>query len=173
MIPSPKVPTYDQQPEMSVQAVADKVSEVVKSDEFDFVMANFAPPDMVGHTGVYEAAVKAITATDKAVKTIAEACKEAGYTFVSDSFTKRLFSSPSSADHSDTDWLSLFSDLLATSSFVYAWTFANEQCFPTDYHGRPRKRRSDDQRRRRTPHFAHYKPRPAHHRRRRLQAQDG
>merc|ERR1712225_163235 len=79
MIPSPKVPTYDKQPEMSVQGVADKVAEVVKSDEFDFVMCNFAPPDMVGHTGVYEAAVEAITATDKAVKTVYEACKEAGY----------------------------------------------------------------------------------------------
>lgn len=82
MIPSPKVPTYDKQPEMSVQGVADKVAEVVKTDEFDFVMCNFAPPDMVGHTGVYEAAVKAITATDKAVKTVYDACKEAGYVLV-------------------------------------------------------------------------------------------
>lgn len=79
MIPSPKVPTYDQQPEMSVQGVADKVAEVVKTKDYEFVMCNFAPPDMVGHTGVYEAAVKAITATDKAVKTVYEACKEAGY----------------------------------------------------------------------------------------------
>ena len=79
MIPSPKVATYDKQPEMSVQSVADKVSEVVKSNEFDFVMCNFAPPDMVGHTGVYEAAVKAIGATDNAVKTVYDACEEAGY----------------------------------------------------------------------------------------------
>ena len=48
MIPSPKVPTYDKQPEMSVQQVADKVAEVVKTQEFQFVMCNFAPPDMVG-----------------------------------------------------------------------------------------------------------------------------
>ena len=47
MIPSPKVATYDKQPEMSVQGVADKVAEVVKSKDFDFVMCNFAPPDMV------------------------------------------------------------------------------------------------------------------------------
>jgi 2,3-bisphosphoglycerate-independent phosphoglycerate mutase len=47
MIPSPKVATYDKQPEMSVQGVADKVAEVVKSSEYDFVMCNFAPPDMV------------------------------------------------------------------------------------------------------------------------------
>lgn len=79
MVPSPKVATYDKQPEMSVQGVADKVAEVVKSDKFDFVMCNFAPPDMVGHTGVYDAAVVAITATDKAVKTVYDACEEAGY----------------------------------------------------------------------------------------------
>ena len=48
MIPSPKVATYDKQPEMSVQSVADKVAEVVKSHEYDFVMCNFAPPDMAG-----------------------------------------------------------------------------------------------------------------------------
>lgn len=47
MIPSPKVPTYDKQPEMSVQGVADKVAEVLQSKEFDYVMCNFAPPDMV------------------------------------------------------------------------------------------------------------------------------
>jgi len=47
MIPSPKVATYDHQPEMSVQGVADKVAEVVKTGEYDFVMCNFAPPDMV------------------------------------------------------------------------------------------------------------------------------
>lgn len=79
MIPSPKVPTYDKQPEMSVQQVADKVAEVLKTNEYEFVMCNFAPPDMVGHTGVYEAAVKAITATDAAVGTVAKAASEAGY----------------------------------------------------------------------------------------------
>ncbi|KAG9042006.1 hypothetical protein FS837_011459 [Tulasnella sp. UAMH 9824] len=79
MIPSPKVPTYDKQPEMSVQQVADKVAEVVKTKEYEFVMCNFAPPDMVGHTGVYDAAVQAIGATDKAVKTVYDACQEAGY----------------------------------------------------------------------------------------------
>lgn len=47
MIPSPKVPTYDKQPEMSVQGVADKVAELVKKGEHEFIMCNFAPPDMV------------------------------------------------------------------------------------------------------------------------------
>lgn len=79
MIPSPKVATYDKQPEMSVQAVADKVAEVVKTNDYDFVMCNFAPPDMVGHTGDYDAAVVAISATDKAVKTVYDACEAAGY----------------------------------------------------------------------------------------------
>jgi len=73
------VATYDLQPEMSVLKVSEKVAEIVKSKEFDFVMCNFAPPDMVGHTGKYDAAVKAITQTDHAVKTVYEACKEAGY----------------------------------------------------------------------------------------------
>ena len=79
LIDSPKVATYDQQPEMSVLKVSDKVAEIVRSKEYDFVMCNFAPPDMVGHTGKYDAAVKAISFTDKAVKAVYEACKEAGY----------------------------------------------------------------------------------------------
>ena len=51
MIPSPRVATYDKQPEMSVQAVADRVAEVVKTNDYDFVMCNFAPPDMVSAKG--------------------------------------------------------------------------------------------------------------------------
>lgn len=79
MIPSPKVATYDLLPKMSVQGVADKVAEVLTKGEHEFVMCNFAPPDMVGHTGVYKAAVEAITETDKAVGTVYEAAQEAGY----------------------------------------------------------------------------------------------
>jgi len=79
LVASPKVATYDLQPEMSAQEVADKVAEVVKAKEQEFIMCNFAPPDMVGHTGILDAAIKAITATDKAVGTVYEACKEAGY----------------------------------------------------------------------------------------------
>jgi len=79
LIPSPKVATYDKDPKMSVQAVADKVAEVLKKGDNEFVMCNFAPPDMVGHTGVYDAAVEAIGKTDAAVGTIYKACQEAGY----------------------------------------------------------------------------------------------
>ncbi|KAF8889840.1 cofactor-independent phosphoglycerate mutase [Infundibulicybe gibba] len=66
-------------PRPSVHGVADKVAEVLKQKTHEFVMCNFAPPDMVGHTGVYDAAVEAITETDKAVGTIYRAAQEAGY----------------------------------------------------------------------------------------------
>jgi len=80
MIPSPKVPTYDHQPTMSAMAVAEKMAERISENKFEFVMNNFAPPDMVGHTGVYEAAVKAVAETDRAIGVVYEACKKAGYT---------------------------------------------------------------------------------------------
>ncbi|RIA98413.1 2,3-bisphosphoglycerate-independent phosphoglycerate mutase [Glomus cerebriforme] len=79
LISSPKVATYDLKPEMSAIEVAEKVAEEIKSGEFPFVMNNFANPDMVGHTGVYDAAVKAIETTDKAIGIIYEACKAEGY----------------------------------------------------------------------------------------------
>jgi len=79
LIPSPRVATYDLQPEMSAMAVAEKLSERIKEGKFEFLMNNFAPPDMVGHTGVYEAAIKGVAETDKAIGKVYEACKEAGY----------------------------------------------------------------------------------------------
>ncbi|KAH6911298.1 phosphoglycerate mutase [Coprinopsis sp. MPI-PUGE-AT-0042] len=79
MIPSPKVATYDLEPKMSVHGVADKVAEILDKGEYEFVMCNFAPPDMVGHTGVYDAAVEAITETDAAVGTIYKAAEKNGY----------------------------------------------------------------------------------------------
>ncbi|KAJ3012280.1 hypothetical protein HKX48_006358 [Thoreauomyces humboldtii] len=80
MIASPKVKTYDMQPEMSAIEVAEKVASTLDSKKYPFVMCNFAPPDMVGHTGVYEAAIKGVEATDKGIGIIYEACKKAGYT---------------------------------------------------------------------------------------------
>ncbi|KAJ3042996.1 2,3-bisphosphoglycerate-independent phosphoglycerate mutase [Rhizophlyctis rosea] len=79
LVPSPKVATYDLQPEMSAIPVAEKVAEVVETQKYPFVMCNFAPPDMVGHTGKYEAAIKGVEATDKGIGIIYEACKRAGY----------------------------------------------------------------------------------------------
>lgn len=79
LVPSPKVPTYDLLPPMSSAGVADKMVEQLNLKKHPFVMCNFAPPDMVGHTGVYEAAVKACEATDIAIGRILEACKANGY----------------------------------------------------------------------------------------------
>ncbi|XP_072027250.1 2,3-bisphosphoglycerate-independent phosphoglycerate mutase-like [Amphiura filiformis] len=79
LVPSPKVATYDLKPEMSVMGVAEKMIEAVKSGNYPFVMCNMAPPDMVGHTGVYDAAVQGCEHTDKAIKLVHEACKECGY----------------------------------------------------------------------------------------------
>lgn len=63
LVASPKVATYDLKPEMSALEVGEKVAETVAMGKYDFVMCNFAPPDMVGHTGVYEAAIKGVEAT--------------------------------------------------------------------------------------------------------------
>lgn len=79
MIPSPKVATYDLDPKMSAAEVGEKVVERIAEGKYEFVMNNFAPPDMVGHTGVYEAAIKGVEATDRAIGRIYEACKQHGY----------------------------------------------------------------------------------------------
>jgi len=80
LVPSNKsVPTYDKAPEMSADGVANQVCKRLGEGRFPFVMNNFAPPDMVGHTGVYEAAILGVEATDKAIGKIYEACKEHGY----------------------------------------------------------------------------------------------
>ncbi|KAL8375921.1 hypothetical protein RB595_007167 [Gaeumannomyces hyphopodioides] len=80
LVPSNKsVPTYDKAPEMSADGVANQVAKRLGEQKFPFVMNNFAPPDMVGHTGVYEAAIVGCAATDKAIGKIYEACKKENY----------------------------------------------------------------------------------------------
>ncbi|GKT55776.1 putative 2,3-bisphosphoglycerate-independent phosphoglycerate mutase [Colletotrichum tofieldiae] len=80
LVPSNKtVATYDKAPEMSADGVANQVVKRLGEQKFPFVMNNFAPPDMVGHTGVYEAAIVGVEATDKAIGKIYEACKKQGY----------------------------------------------------------------------------------------------
>ena len=76
LVPSPKVATYDLQPEMSAYEVTEKVLEAIASDKYDFIILNFANADMVGHTGVMEAAIKAIEALDACVPRIVEAILE-------------------------------------------------------------------------------------------------
>ncbi len=78
LVNSPKVATYDLQPEMSAPAVKDKLVEAIKSGKYDVIICNFANPDMVGHTGVMEAAVKAVETVDAAVGETVEAVKEVG-----------------------------------------------------------------------------------------------
>lgn len=79
LVPSPKVATYDLKPEMSVYEVKDKLVEAIKEDKYDFIVVNFANGDMVGHTGVYEAIEKAVTAVDTCVKDVIETAKAVGY----------------------------------------------------------------------------------------------
>jgi 2,3-bisphosphoglycerate-independent phosphoglycerate mutase len=71
LIPSPKVETYDLKPEMSAYEVLDKLIEAIDSRKYDFIVLNLANPDMVGHTGVLDAAIKAMETVDKCVGKIA------------------------------------------------------------------------------------------------------
>ena len=82
LVASPKVATYDLQPEMSAPEVADKLVEALDSQQFDFICLNFANGDMVGHTGIYEAIVTAVKAVDKCVEKVVEAAKRNGYEVV-------------------------------------------------------------------------------------------
>ena len=76
LVKSPKVATYDLKPEMSAYEVCDKLTTAIKSDKYDVIIINFANPDMVGHTGVQEAAIKAVEAVDECVGKAVEALKE-------------------------------------------------------------------------------------------------
>ena len=73
LVPSPKVPTYDLQPEMSAAGVTDTAVEHIRSGQYDLVIMNYANADMVGHTGVIEAAIKAVEAVDTGVGRVVEA----------------------------------------------------------------------------------------------------
>ena len=76
LVPSPKVATYDLQPEMSAPEVCKNVLDAINKPEYQFILVNFANPDMVGHTGVLEAATKACHVVDECVGKIAKACVE-------------------------------------------------------------------------------------------------
>ena len=82
LVASPKVPTYDLQPEMSAYEVCDNVLSAIDDDEYGFILVNFANPDMVGHTGVIEAATKACKVVDECVGKIANKCREKGVTML-------------------------------------------------------------------------------------------
>lgn len=79
LIPSPKVATYDLQPEMSAPQVARSVADALASKRFAFLLVNFANPDMLGHTGIFDAAIAGIRATDAALHEVVTAAEGAGY----------------------------------------------------------------------------------------------
>ncbi|MFN8807510.1 MAG: 2,3-bisphosphoglycerate-independent phosphoglycerate mutase [Bacteroidota bacterium] len=79
MCPSPKVATYDLQPEMSARDIRDKIIPEFEKKEADFICLNFANPDMVGHTGVFTAAVKACETVDQCNEAVTEAARKNGY----------------------------------------------------------------------------------------------
>lgn len=78
LIPSPQVATYDLQPEMNAPLLTDKFIAAIESDKYDFIICNFANPDMVGHTGNFDATVKAINCLDTCLGRILEALEKAG-----------------------------------------------------------------------------------------------
>ena len=78
VVPSPKVATYDLQPEMSAPELADKAVAAINSGKYDLIVLNFANPDMVGHTGVLSAAIKAVETVDAGLGRIVAALEKAG-----------------------------------------------------------------------------------------------
>lgn len=79
MVSSPKVATYDLQPEMSAYLVKDAVIKAIDSEKYDFICLNFANGDMVGHTGVYEAIMKAVVTVDECAGAVVNAARSKGY----------------------------------------------------------------------------------------------
>ena len=82
LIPSPKVKTYDLQPQMSAELVADTLIEKINSDLYDLIVINFANPDMVGHTGVREAIIQAVEFVDICLGRVAQVIEEKGATWI-------------------------------------------------------------------------------------------
>ena len=82
LCPSPKVATYDLQPEMSAADIRDKIIPELEKKEADFICLNFANPDMVGHTGVLEAAVRACEEVDRCNKAVTEVARKNGYVVI-------------------------------------------------------------------------------------------
>ena len=78
MVPSPKVPTYDQKPEMSAQEVTDRLVEAIQSGTYDFILVNYANADMVGHSGILSAAIRAVETVDACLGRLEAAIVQAG-----------------------------------------------------------------------------------------------
>ena len=99
--PSPKVATYDLQPEMSAPGLSQRVAAALEEEAYNLVILNFANPDMVGHTGVFEAAVKAVEAVDEATRTVVESAIQNGYsiTIIADHGNADKMQNPDGSPH--------------------------------------------------------------------------
>ena len=82
LVPSPKVATYDLQPEMSAAGITEAITKEMETGWADFICLNFANPDMVGHTGVFEAVIKAVETADKCAETVVNTGLANGYSFI-------------------------------------------------------------------------------------------
>lgn len=82
MAPSPRVATYDLQPEMNAEMVADGLVDAVREQRHDLYVCNFANPDMVGHTGLLKAAIRAVETVDTQLSRVVEACAASGTTLI-------------------------------------------------------------------------------------------
>jgi len=82
LVESPKVATYDLQPEMSAPEVTDAIVEELQANQPDLVVLNFANSDMVGHTGVYSAITKAVETVDQSVERVAKTARDLGYSVI-------------------------------------------------------------------------------------------
>ena len=109
LIPSPKVATYDLKPEMSAYEITDKLISVM--DKYDLIILNFANGDMVGHTGVFDATVKAVEVVDECVGKLYEKTKELGYTLIV------------TADHGNSDYMLDDDNNIITSHSVFPVPF--------------------------------------------------
>ena len=117
LIPSPKVATYDLKPEMSAYEVKDKALETIKTDKYDVIILNFANPDMVGHTGVYEAAKKACEVVDQCLGEVVDAILEKDGTVLltsdhgnAETMIDYETNSPMTAHTTNLVWLSIISN---------------------------------------------------------------
>ncbi len=82
LIPSPRVETYDQSPEMSALELTDELINRIKKNKYNLIVTNFANTDMVGHTGNFKATIKAVETVDSCIGKILEHCKKNGYTLI-------------------------------------------------------------------------------------------
>ena len=122
LVPSPKVATYDMQPEMSAPEVTDKLVQAIDSEKYDFIVVNFANGDMVGHTGVYPAIQKAIAALDKCVEEVMSAALAHGYESI-------IIADHGNADHAmNEDGTPNTAHSLNPVPFIYVGSDKNAKC---------------------------------------------